>query len=464
MATTTLLDILRNGEHTLTGDDFTQIVQVFATRRHEDLRNLTAKEQAHHLIGRTHTRLTDERLRALLVRSKESGTPLRVKYGIDPTGAEVHLGHAVPLIIANRLQRMGHHLIILVGDVTAKIGDPSGRSKERPPLSDEDIAGNLATYQAQVAPFVDFTAAELRHNSEWLNALTLPEIMRTLMRVPLAMQLQREDFRKRLEGGHSLSTAELMYSILMAYDSLALDADIEIGGVDQLLNFQMCRKVMEVEGKEPEVVVTTALIEGTDGTGDKMSKSKGNYIALAGEPHDMFGKVMSIPDRLLETYFKALTELTDEEWGVLAERMEAGTLNPAQVKKLLAYDIVQAIHGAESADHAKGAFEAQFSKRSLSEVEALPELHCAEGMTVLTALTTELHFAESNTKARALAKGGGVQMVLEGGTPYSAKLTEDDLMSSCGEVVARVREEAGLSADTPAFLKVGRRAARLLDK
>jgi tyrosyl-tRNA synthetase len=348
--------------------------------------------------------------------------------------------------------------------VTAKIGDPSGRSKERPPLSDEDIARNIATYREQMTPFVDFTKAELRHNSEWLNALTLPEIMRTLMRVPLAMQLQREDFRKRLEGGHSLSTAELLYSILMAYDSLALEADIEIGGVDQLLNFQMCRKVMEVEGKEPEVVVTTTLIEGTDGAGDKMSKSKGNYIALSAEPHDMFGKVMSISDRLLEPYFKMLTELADSEWEVLAEQMQAGTLNPVQVKKLLAYDIVQTVHGAEAAGSALAAFEAQFSKRALSEVEALPELHCAEGLTVLAALTTELRFSESNTKARALANGGGVQVVVEGDTTHIKKLAEADLMRSCAEVVAEARTDAGAGETVPVFLKVGRKAARLIDK
>ena len=187
---------------------------------------------------------------------------------------------------------MGHHVVFIIGDVTAKIGDPSGRSSERPPLTDDDIAHNLSGYQQQVTPFIDFERADLRFNGEWLNKVTLPELVGVLAHVPVSMSLQREDFRTRLADGHGLSVAEFVYSVVMALDSVAIDADVELGGVDQLLNLQMCRKVMEIREQTPEVVITTPLIEGTDGTGSKMSKCKGNYVGLSASP----GRGLRPPD------------------------------------------------------------------------------------------------------------------------------------------------------------------------
>ena len=196
---------------------------------------------------------------------------------------------------------MGHQVVFIVGDVTAKIGDPSGRSDERPALTDADIARNLATYQQQVTPFFDFTRAQFRYNGDWLRDVKLPELIEITAQIPVSMPLQREDFRQRLEAGKGLSLAELLYSVVMALDSVEIDCDLEVGGIDQFLNMQMCRKVMEICGQTPELVVATSLIEGTDGTGAKMSKSKGNYVPVAAAAGEIYGKLMSVPDRLVGT-------------------------------------------------------------------------------------------------------------------------------------------------------------------
>ncbi|MGY2061824.1 tyrosine--tRNA ligase, partial [Nocardia gipuzkoensis] len=209
----------------------------------------------------------------------------------------------------------------IVGDVTAKIGDPSGRSDERPPLTDDDIARNLATYREQVTPFFDFTKAEFRHNGDWLREVSLPRLIEITSQIPLSMPLQREDFRKRLDAGHGLTVAELLYSVAMALDSVETNCDLEVGGIDQFLNMQMCRKVMDICGQTPELVVATSLIEGTDGTGTKMSKSRGNYVPLTAPAGEIFGKIMSVPDRLVQPYFQALSEWLDSELSIVGSRL-----------------------------------------------------------------------------------------------------------------------------------------------
>jgi tyrosyl-tRNA synthetase len=418
---------------------------------------MTADEQFAHIASRVSHVITPERLKELLAR----GTPMRVKFGIDPTGHDVHLGHAVPIILAGRLQRMGHQLVIIIGDVTAKIGDPSGRTKERPPLTDEDIARNLETYKEQMAPFIDFSKAELRRNSNWLLKITTPELLALLSRIPVSMQLQREDFRKRLEAGHSLSTAELLYSVYMAYDSVAIEADVEIGGVDQLLNMQMCRKVMEVREMVPEVILTTDLIEGTDGSGEKMSKSKGNYVGLNESPEAMYGKVMSIPDRLLIPYFTMVTECSDGELALLKERMGSGAINPMDAKHLLAFDIVSALRGPEAAERAREQFTAQFSKRTLRELADVPTIVTTDGgEKQLVDVLVDIGFAQSKSDARRLAEAGGVQLVAEGGGDDVRKLTPEELRESVATVLNTFSQNK--PEDTTYFLKVGRQVARII--
>ncbi|WP_329159579.1 tyrosine--tRNA ligase [Streptomyces anulatus] len=323
------------------------------SRRSLDLTDLSPEEQAALVEGRAINVIPSaSKLAEKIATAQAEGRKLVVKYGIDPTSPDVRLGHSAPIIIANRFQRMGHHVVFIIGDVTAKIGDPSGRTSDRPPLTDADIAANLSGYQKQVTPFIDFERAELRFNGEWLNKVSLPELVEILARVPVSMTLQREDFRNRLAAGDGLSVAEFVYSVVMALDSVAITADVELGGVDQLLNLQMCRKVMEIREQAPEVVITTPLIEGTDGNGSKMSKSKGNYVGLSSDPDEIYGRLMSVPDHLTQPYLKQLTEWTDEEISTVTARIADGTAHPMAIKRILAGEVTATLHGLKSAEEA----------------------------------------------------------------------------------------------------------------
>lgn len=436
-------------------------------RRQMDLSDLAAKDQAHLVAGRSVDVIpSEDALRMAIEEAGTAGRQLIVKLGIDPTSADVHLGHAVPMILLSRFQRMGHHVVFIVGDMTAKIGDPSGRSDERPKLTDEDIAENLRTYRDQVSPFFDFERASFRRNSEWLSEIKLPGLLEILSRIPVSMPLQRDDFRTRLAEGHGLALSEFIYSVVMALDSVEIEADIELGGVDQLLNLQMGRKVMEVAGQKPELVVTLPLIEGTDGTGAKMSKSKGNYIALNATPEDIFGKVMSIPDRLMVPYLRAWTEWTDAEIEVATGRVDARTLHPMDLKKVLAGEAVAAIHGLDAAMKARAEFTAQFSKRSFGDVDSLPAVHMAKdgSLTVGAVLCDVLSFTESNGAARRIAQGNGLRVVVEGGQGSDqVKLGPDAIQRPLAEVVAEsLSTVASAKADDArVYLKAGRKVARL---
>ncbi|WP_369393002.1 tyrosine--tRNA ligase [Streptomyces sp. CG1] len=445
------------------GVDYTvaQLLGETTARRSLDLSDLSPQEQAALVEGRAINVIPSASVLAEKIEAAQAqGRPLVVKYGIDPTSPDVHIGHAVPIIIAGRFQRMGHHVVFIIGDVTAKIGDPSGRSSERPPLTDEDIARNLSTYQQQVTPFIDFDRADLRFNGEWLNKVTLPELVGVLARVPVSMSLQREDFRTRLAEGHGLSVAEFVYSVVMAWDSVAIDADVELGGVDQLLNLQMCRKVMEISGQAPEVVITTPLIEGTDGTGVKMSKSKGNYVGLSASPDDVYGRLMSIPDHLTESYLRLLTEWTDDEIRVVTKRLAEGTVHPMAVKRILAGEVVAALHGLETAAATRAEFTARFSKRSFGDAQNLPAVslgdHADDTLGVLISRT--LDFAPSISAVRRVAQQNGLRLIRESdGDQRPTTLSEASVQQTLGAVV----NEIGALEGAELYLKVGRKVARI---
>ena len=389
-----------------------ELLELSVERRRLDLSDLTAAEQAS-LIARRCQQLqpSTEALAQRMAEAAGRGRPFVAKLGIDPTGAEVHLGHAVPMILLSRFQRMGHLVVFIVGDVTAKIGDPSGRSEERPALTDEDIARNLATYQEQVSPFFDFSRAQFRYNGDWLRSVTLPRLVEITAHVPLSMSLQRDDFRQRLSAGHSFSLAELLYTVAMALDSVEVACDLEVGGIDQYLNMQMCRKVMEICGQEPELVAAVPLIEGTDGSGTKMSKSKGNYVPLTAGPGEVFGKLMSVPDRLVAPYFKALSEWTDEELAISAHRLADGSLHPMDLKKILAGEVTAALHGVDAAMKAREEFAAHFSRRRFADIEDVP-LVADAGLSIVEVLK-RLAFAASNGEARRSAQQQAVRLVFE---------------------------------------------------
>ena len=426
-----------------------EVLAETTARRTMDLSDLPAAEQAALIAGRSQQlQPSPEALAARIEEARAKGRPFVAKLGIDPTGKEVHLGHSVPMLILSRFQRMGHRVVLIVGDVTAKIGDPSGRSDDRPPLTDEMIAANLATYRQQVSPFFDFTRAEFRHNGDWLREVRLPRLIEITSRIPLSMSLQREDFRTRLDAGHGLSLAELLYSVAMALDSVEINCDLEVGGVDQFLNMQMCRKVMEICGQVPELVVATPLMEGTDGTGAKMSKSLGNYVPLTAAAGEVFGKLMSVPDRLVEPYFRALSEWQDAEIAVLRSRLDDGSLRPVDAKKLLAGEVTAAIHGVDAATRARADFTARFSKRSFQDVTDLPSAPVGEAS--LAETVRSLGFAKSNGEVRRLAEQKGIRLVVD---QTEFPLGADEIFTS---VAALVEDKPG-----DRYLKVGRKLARL---
>lgn len=452
----TLLSADLSSDHTVR-----ELLQETGARRCLDLTDLPPKEQAELIASRAVEVLPGvDRLAERIEERRAEGKGLHVKLGIDPTATDVHLGHAVPLIILSRFQRLGHDVTLIIGDFTAKIGDPSGRTAERPPLTDDDIARNLAGYREQVRPFFDFDKVSFRQNSEWLASYTFPELLTLLSKVPVSQLLQRDDFRNRLADGAGLTMTEMLYPIAQGLDSVALADDVELGGADQLLNLQMARKLMELKGQRPQLVVTMPLIEGTDGTGAKMSKSKGNYVELGASSDDVFGKIMSIPDRLMEPYLKAWTEWTDEEIAGVLARIEDGSLHPMDLKKILAGEVVAVLHGIDAAMAARAAFVAQFSTKSFTEVDSLPVVECAEhgGLSVAAVLTRVLGFTPSASAARRLAKQNALRLVVEAeGDQETVVLVEADAARPLAEVVAERRS----TGSGTVYLKAGRKLARL---
>jgi len=399
------------------GEHITKVLRhELHARRTEDLSRLSPRLQADKLAARAQEILPAEELLERLEISQSTGVPLRVKYGIDPTGSDVHIGHAVPMLLLDRLRRMGHTVQFVVGDFTAKIGDPSGRVASRPVLTDEQIVKNMETYTSQIAPLFDMDGVEIFHNGDWLSKYPLSDLMGVLSQVSASQTLQRNDFRGRLNTG--LTLAEVMYPVAMALDSVELDTDIELGGKDQLLNLQMCRTVMGIHGKRPEVVITTDIMEGTDGSGRKMGKSYNNYVGLTQDPSEIFGRIMSIPDSLMEQYYKMITEVEDSEWESMKALMDDKSINPIDFKKTLAFDLVNVLHGDAAAKAAEAEFVQKFSKKQYAEIQEMPELEVAEGVDpnslvalVASALSAARGASVSNSQVRRVFSQGGIKLV-----------------------------------------------------
>ncbi len=332
--------------------------------------------------------------------------PLRVKLGVDPTRPDIHLGHYVCFRKLREFQALGHHVVVIIGDWTARIGDPSGRSTQRPMLSAEEVEANAKTYLEQFFKVVDVSRAEIVWQSTWFGNFTLEDVIRLASKYTVAKLLTREDFAKRYEQGSPISITELLYPLLQAYDSVAIQADVEIGGTDQLFNLLVGRDIMREYGLEPQDVLTVPLLVGTDGT-LKMSKSYGNYIAVNDPPEEMFGKLMSIPDHVLGDYLRLLTDIPDSEIDQILERMAEGTLNPRDVKELLAVTIVTDLHSAADAERARQHFHRVHRLRELPE--DIPEIAVPARARVLD-LVVRAGFARSNNEARRLINQGGVRL------------------------------------------------------
>src|SRR5919205_3398154 len=309
--------------------------------------------------GRIYANVVDVIPREELERRLRSGTMLRAKLGIDPTAPDIHLGFVVVLKKLKEFQELGHTAVLVIGDYTARVGDPSGRSKTRPILSPEKIEKNTKTYLEQAYLILDRRRTEIRHNSEWLAPLTMADIIELTRATTVARVLERDDFSKRYAVGDPITLTELLYPLMQAYDSVAIDADVELGGTDQLYNLLMGRQIMEYYGKPPQCVLTTPLLVGTDGTA-KMSKSLGNYIGVTDNPRDMFGKAMSIPDELMPSYYSLLLDRSLPE------------AEPNEQKRELAHALVRTFHGEEAAARAERIFYARARRDIPEDVQTVP--------------------------------------------------------------------------------------------
>ncbi len=332
------------------------------------------------------------------------GRPLRIKAGFDPTAPDLHLGHTVLLTLLRRFQDLGHTAIFLVGDYTARIGDPTGKSATRPPLTPEQIAANTETYKAQVFKILDPARTEVRFNSEWLAGLTFADTLRLAAKYSASRTFERRDFKERIAAGRAVMMHELLYPLMQGYDSVALKCDVELGGTDQLFNLLVGRDLMERENLPPQIVMTTPLLEGLDGV-QKMSKSLGNTIGINEAPEEQFGKLMSISDALMWRYFELLSLKSAEEIAVL----KAG--HPMAAKKALGAELVAHYHGNEAAVKAREHFERTVSNKEIPtdiETRALA-LGDAASVPLLNALA-QLGLATSNSEARRLIAQGGVRV------------------------------------------------------
>lgn len=337
-----------------------------------------------------------------------AGRALTIKLGVDPTAPDLHLGHAVPLRKLRQFQDLGHRVVLIIGDFTALIGDPSGRSTTRPALTPEQIESNAATYIEQAFKVLDPDKTTMRRNSEWLGPLGFADILRLTSQFTVARILERDDFQKRYREGVGISIHELLYPMAQAYDSVAIEADVELGGTDQLFNLLAGRELMEKTGLEPQVCLTLPLLEGTDGV-QKMSKSYGNYIGLTDAPDDMFGKVMSIPDELMVKYYRLCTPVSVEEIDGLEAALAAGTEHPNATKRRLAREIVSLYHGQEAAIGAEGAFDRVFKHREMPDEVTEVRVERTDPV-YLPGLMKEAGLAPTASEARRLIDGGAVRI------------------------------------------------------
>ena len=330
------------------------------------------------------------------------GRPLRIKLGMDPTAPDLHLGHSVVLEKLRDFQRDGHTVIFLVGDFTAMIGDPTGRSETRKPLSREQISANAETYRGQVFKILDPGKTEVRFNSEWMDKLGIRDLIKIAARLSVARMLERDDFEKRLDAGDPLFLHELLYPLIQGYDSVALEADVELGGTDQKFNLLVGRDLQRSMGQTPQVVMTMPLLEGLDGV-RKMSKSYGNYVGITDSPEDMYGKLMSVSDQLMLKYYELLTEIPAADLA----KIRSGATHPMEAKKRLASMIVAEYHNSDSANTAQSYFESKHQRREIPD--NAPVYRIDRDMWICE-LMKQIGFAPSTNEARRLIGQGAVRV------------------------------------------------------
>ncbi len=425
--------------------------------------NMTIDEQLAHLTKGAEETIRVEELRAKLERSEKTGKPLNVKAGFDPTAPDIHLGHTVLIRKLKHFQDLGHTVIFLIGDFTGLIGDPSGQNVTRKPMTPEEVAANAETYKKQVFKILDPNKTVIDFNSRWLGKLTSRDWVTLCSKYTLARLLERDDFSKRVKEQRPIAIHELLYPLAQGYDSVALEADVELGGTDQKFNLLVGRTMQQEYGQEPQVIMTTPLLEGLDGV-QKMSKSLGNYVGIEEPPAEMFGKLMSISDELMWRYYLLLTDMTRREVDDLKKNVASGQTHPLEVKKSLAGLIVRDFHGKKSADQAQADFHTQFRKKGLpSDVETRTyDLRATAARSVLghlpsdvetrtynltgplrvSRLLVDLELCESNAEAQRKIKEGAVYLTVPHLDPPLWQRETDPKWefnpTQCSEVVFRV--------------------------
>ncbi|TWT27285.1 tyrosine--tRNA ligase [Planomicrobium sp. CPCC 101110] len=349
-----------------------------------------------------------EDLEKKVAKSVLENRPLKIKLGLDPSAPDVHLGHTVVLKKMRQFQENGHIIQLLIGDFTGKIGDPTGKSVARKPLTDEEVQHNAKTYFEQFGKVMDMEKIELHSNSEWLSKLNFEDVIQLAGKITVARLMERDDFEERTALGKPISLHEFFYPVMQGYDSVVLECDIELGGTDQHFNILMGRHFQEKFGKEKQVALLMPLLEGLDGV-EKMSKSKKNYIGIDEKPEEMYGKAMSIPDGLMKKYFELVTDCTPEQLDIVKAGLESGELHPRDAKMLLAKTIVRMYHNEEAAAKAEEHFKNVFQKKQLPDQIDGVEWR-GDHQVVITALLVGLKLMNSKSEARRMVENGGIQV------------------------------------------------------
>lgn len=370
---------------------------------------MTINEQLSYLTKGTVDVIRAEDLRAKLEAAEKTGRKLRIKAGFDPTAPDLHVGHTVLIRKMRHFQQLGHNVIFLIGDFTGLIGDPTGRNATRPPLTPEQIAANAETYKAQIFKLLDPDQTIVEFNAKWMNAFTPMDFIKLTAKATIAQMLERDEFNKRYQAGIPISVHEFLYPLVQGYDSVALQSDVELGGTDQKFNLLMAREIQRAYGQEPQIIMTTPLLEGLDGV-NKMSKSYGNYIGINERPDNIYGKAMSVSDEMMWRYYELLTDLTVTEVAQLKAAVESGARHPREVKSELAKKLVADFHSQEAANQAEAEFTRRFREHQAPTEVETRELQLAEPTVKLIDLLVQTDLAPSKAEARRLISQGGVKL------------------------------------------------------
>ncbi|CFX55651.1 Tyrosine-tRNA ligase, bacterial-type, type 2 [Syntrophomonas zehnderi OL-4] len=370
-----------------------------------------------------------EELIQKLGKSISTDKPLRIKLGLDPTAPDIHLGHTVVLNKLRQFQDLGHEVHLIIGDFTGRIGDPSGKSETRKQLTEEEVMFNARTYQEQIYKVLDREKTVIHFNSKWLMPMQLADVLTLAAKHTVARMMERDDFEKRYKEGLPIGIHEFMYPLMQGYDSVVLEADVEMGGTDQKFNLLVGRQLLKEYGQEPQIALTMPILEGTDGV-QKMSKSLGNYIGVSDEPYEMFGKTMSIPDEMIVRYFELLTRVSMDEIKTMQTEMEGGSLNPRDAKIRLAMELITMYHSEAEAVAARDKFQLVFSNRDIPD--DIPELKVNEREVWLPKFLSENRLVDSTSDGKRMIKQGGVKI---NGEKVSAEniVLEDGMVLQVGK-------------------------------